>query len=81
MCIAVGSNVTNFVVGDHIGVGCMVDSCGTCGACKAGDEHKCAANVMTYNGKVVELIAIPLLVSTSTLFGLTCVLIRFCFSR
>jgi uncharacterized zinc-type alcohol dehydrogenase-like protein len=29
--VAVGANVTNFAVGDVAGVGCMVDSCRTCG--------------------------------------------------
>src|ERR1700745_4012344 len=27
---AVGSKVTKYKVGDHVGVGCMVDSCRTC---------------------------------------------------
>ena len=36
VCIAVGSKVTKFKVGDQVGVGCMVDSCGTCAACKRG---------------------------------------------
>ena len=30
----VGSNVTRFKVGDHAGVGCMVDSCRHCDACQ-----------------------------------------------
>src|SRR5216117_1526595 len=47
---AVGKNVTKFKVGDHAGVGCMVDSCGTCESCKHGDEHHCdnSATVFTY---------------------------------
>ncbi|MEU2145787.1 alcohol dehydrogenase catalytic domain-containing protein, partial [Streptomyces globisporus] len=28
-----GSGVTRFKVGDRVGVGCMVDSCGRCDAC------------------------------------------------
>jgi uncharacterized zinc-type alcohol dehydrogenase-like protein len=28
--IAVGSEVTKFAVGDRVGVGCFVDSCGEC---------------------------------------------------
>jgi len=38
---AVGKNVTRFKVGDHAGVGCMVDSCGTCESCKHGEEQHC----------------------------------------
>ncbi len=30
----VGSNVRNFRVGDHVGVGCMVDSCLNCNPCE-----------------------------------------------
>ena len=29
----------------------MVDSCGTCAGCKAGEEQKCSKQVGTYNGK------------------------------
>src|ERR1700723_1919325 len=32
----IGSEVTKFKVGDHAGVGCMVDSCRECSSCKAG---------------------------------------------
>ena len=47
----VGSDVTKFKVGDRVGVGCMVDSCGECDACKRGLEQYCAkGNVPTYNG-------------------------------
>jgi alcohol dehydrogenase (NADP+) len=37
----VGANVTTFKVGDRVGVGCMVNSCGTCDACKQGYENSC----------------------------------------
>ena len=48
---AVGSAVTRHKVGDRVGVGCMVDSCGECEYCKNGQEHFCAKGaVMTYNG-------------------------------
>jgi len=48
---AVGAGVTAFTVGDHVGVGCFVDSCGQCAACRDGDEQFCAAGpVSTYNG-------------------------------
>lgn len=47
----VGENVTNFKVGDHAGVGCMVASCGDCQECKQGDEQYCGngKTVYTYN--------------------------------
>ncbi|CAM5270325.1 NAD(P)-dependent alcohol dehydrogenase [Streptomyces sp. ATCC51928] len=45
-----GSGVTRFKVGDRVGVGCMVDSCGTCDACLMGREQHCAeGNTQTYN--------------------------------
>lgn len=47
---AVGSAVTRHRVGDRVGVGCMVDSCGVCAACKDGHEHFCEQRtVFTYN--------------------------------
>ncbi|ABS01835.1 putative zinc-type alcohol dehydrogenase-like protein [Kineococcus radiotolerans] len=46
----VGSEVTKFAVGDRVGVGCMVDSCGECKNCTAGNEQFCLeGNVGTYN--------------------------------
>ena len=48
---AVGSAVTKYQVGDRVGVGCMVDSCGECEYCLAGTEQFCVkGNVATYNG-------------------------------
>ncbi|NBH08878.1 NAD(P)-dependent alcohol dehydrogenase [Amycolatopsis sp. SID8362] len=48
---AVGSGVTKYQVGDRVGVGCMVDSCGECEYCLAGTEQFCVkGNVQTYNG-------------------------------
>ncbi|OMC34458.1 alcohol dehydrogenase [Mycobacterium colombiense] len=47
---AVGSEVTKHKVGDHVGVGCMVNSCGQCNSCKAGLEQYCSrGTVFTYN--------------------------------
>jgi uncharacterized zinc-type alcohol dehydrogenase-like protein len=37
----VGSDVTKYKVGDHVGVGCFVDSCRECDNCKAGLEQYC----------------------------------------
>ena len=48
---AVGPQVTKVKVGDRVGVGCMVDSCGECESCRAGLEQYCyPGNVGTYNG-------------------------------
>lgn len=46
----VGSEVTKYKVGDRVGVGCMVDSCGVCEYCARGDEQFCReGSVGTYN--------------------------------
>jgi uncharacterized zinc-type alcohol dehydrogenase-like protein len=46
----VGSAVTKHKVGDHVGVGCMVNSCGQCRSCKAGLEQYCSrGTIFTYN--------------------------------
>ena len=47
---SVGSEVTKHKVGDHVGVGCMVNSCGQCSSCKAGLEQYCSrGTIFTYN--------------------------------
>lgn len=48
---AVGRKVTKFQVGDHIGVGCMVDACLACEDCQSGNEQKCLKQVQTYQGE------------------------------
>ena len=49
---AIGDGVTKFKVGDRVGVGTFVDSCGTCDPCKRGMENYCrTGNVQTYNGR------------------------------
>ena len=45
----VGKNVTRFKVGDYAGVGCLVNSCGQCEMCLAGEEQYCPKLVGTYN--------------------------------
>ena len=46
----VGSEVTKYKVGDRVGVGCMVDSCGECSSCLAGLEQYCKPGAtFTYN--------------------------------
>jgi len=47
----VGASVTKFKVGDAIGVGCMVDSDGTCDACKDHQEMFCPNMKLTFNSK------------------------------
>jgi alcohol dehydrogenase (NADP+) len=45
----VGSEVTKHAVGDRVGVGCMVDSCGECANCQKGEEQYCLkGNTLTY---------------------------------
>ena len=36
--VEVGSEVTKVKVGDHVGVGCIIDSCLECETCKLGDN-------------------------------------------
>src|SRR5262245_9372652 len=47
----VGPKVTKFKPGDLVAVGCMVDSCGRCGGCRAGLEQYCdvGGTIFTYN--------------------------------
>jgi uncharacterized zinc-type alcohol dehydrogenase-like protein len=47
----IGSEVTKHSVGDRVGVGCMIDSCGKCKNCLKGEEQFCLeGNTMTYGG-------------------------------
>ena len=51
----VGAEVTKHKVGDRVGVGCMVNSCGECENCQAGMENYCLnGNVGTYASKDVD---------------------------
>ena len=46
----VGAEVTKHVVGDRVGVGCLVNSCGTCANCAKGLEQYClSGGVGTYD--------------------------------
>jgi uncharacterized zinc-type alcohol dehydrogenase-like protein len=45
----IGSDVTHYKIGDAVGVGCMVDSCRTCGECNDNQEQFCDEKVFTYN--------------------------------
>lgn len=47
---AVGSAVNKFKIGDHVGVGCFVDSCRTCNNCKQELNQYCLDGITgTYN--------------------------------
>jgi uncharacterized zinc-type alcohol dehydrogenase-like protein len=48
----VGAEVTRHKVGDLVGVGCMVDSCGECAECREGSQNYCRRGAtMTYNSR------------------------------
>jgi uncharacterized zinc-type alcohol dehydrogenase-like protein len=49
--VKIGSNVQTWKVGDTVGIGCFVDSCRKCEACRAGDEQFCEQGgpSFTYN--------------------------------
>lgn len=48
----VGKDVTGFKPGDRAGIGCMVNSCGTCNACKQGFENSCyKETIWTYGSR------------------------------
>ena len=50
---SIAPGVTKFAVGDIFGVGCMIDSCRQCGACKERRENHCegpSGPTMTYSG-------------------------------
>jgi uncharacterized zinc-type alcohol dehydrogenase-like protein len=48
--ISVGEHVKKFKAGDIAGVGCLVDSCRTCGSCEENLEQFCAQGAtFTYN--------------------------------
>lgn len=48
--IDVGAQVSTHKVGDHVAVGCMVDSCKACDSCHQGEEQLCRNGMtLTYN--------------------------------
>ncbi|GAA5154732.1 NAD(P)-dependent alcohol dehydrogenase [Microbacterium pseudoresistens] len=49
---AVGDEVTRFAVGDRVGVGCLVNSCGQCDACRRGLEQHCRERAVGTYGAV-----------------------------
>lgn len=47
--IEIGPDVSRYKVGDHVAVGCMVDSCQQCDQCRKGEEQLCReGNTGTY---------------------------------
>ncbi|KAH6760240.1 GroES-like zinc-binding alcohol dehydrogenase family protein [Perilla frutescens var. hirtella] len=47
--VEVGSQVKNFKVGDAVGVGGIIGSCGECSLCNSNLEQYCSSRVLTYN--------------------------------
>lgn len=51
----VGAKVTKFQVGETVGVGCLVGSCGNCGGCRDHCEQYCENGIVaTYNSPEKE---------------------------
>ena len=48
----VGPEVTKYAVGDRVGVGCMVDSCGHCRYCQDGEEQFCVNGMIGTYGVI-----------------------------
>ena len=50
--VEAGTAVSSFRVGDHVGVGCIVDSCRDCASCAEGLEQFCEKGMTgTYNSR------------------------------
>lgn len=47
--VQLGTGVSSFQIGDCVGVGCMVSSCGKCPDCQDSQEQYCDHTVFTYN--------------------------------
>jgi alcohol dehydrogenase (NADP+) len=48
----VGAEVTGYAIGDRVGVGCMVNSCGECVNCENGNEQYCLPGATLTYGSV-----------------------------
>lgn len=53
--VNVGDQVDKWKVGDTVGVGCFVDSCRKCEACKAGEEQFCAEHGLACDVEVIPI--------------------------
>jgi uncharacterized zinc-type alcohol dehydrogenase-like protein len=54
--IRTGPGATRHAVGDVVGIGCMISSCGMCAPCREGDQNYCEGPngwLATYNGPTV----------------------------
>lgn len=49
--IAIGNDVTEFKIGQRVGIGASSNSCGKCERCLEGNEQYCFRGVATYNAK------------------------------
>ncbi|KAK4802717.1 hypothetical protein SAY86_000920 [Trapa natans] len=49
--IEVGSGTEKTKVGDRVGMGCLIGSCGTCHSCLHHEENYCPDMVLTYGGR------------------------------
>ncbi|KAJ8770771.1 hypothetical protein K2173_021418 [Erythroxylum novogranatense] len=47
--VELGPEVSKFQIGDIVGVGCIIWSCGECLACKSNMEQYCDKRIFTYN--------------------------------
>ncbi|KAL8129228.1 hypothetical protein V2J09_018383, partial [Rumex salicifolius] len=47
--LEVGSSVSKFTVGDRVGVGILVGSCGKCHPCTSEEEQYCSKKIWNYN--------------------------------
>ncbi|MEM1361191.1 MAG: NAD(P)-dependent alcohol dehydrogenase [Pseudomonadota bacterium] len=53
--ISLGADVNDLQLGQRVGVGCLVGSCGHCDACQHGEESYCTEGlVLTYNTPVPD---------------------------
>ncbi|RKN44821.1 NAD(P)-dependent alcohol dehydrogenase [Streptomyces hoynatensis] len=48
--VAVGQAVTGFAVGERVAIGTIIDSCGACAMCQAGQENYCYHRATTTYG-------------------------------
>ncbi len=52
---AIGAEVTDLVIGQRVGVGCLVDSCHQCSSCKNGEEQYCLTGMtQTYGSETTD---------------------------
>ncbi|CAG8464779.1 6667_t:CDS:10 [Cetraspora pellucida] len=54
-----GSKVSNFNIGDRVGISCQVHSCGECVECTTGYDQLCAKRVFTYNDMWKDAEGVP----------------------